>query len=131
MKEAFLTPLLRRHAGALCIRNERSGQIVATQVVKAFDSKSRRAGLLSYDSFPDGHAMVIAPSNAVHTWFMRFAIDLAFVDKRGRVVKVRHAVKPWRLAAALRAYAVIELPVGALAHSDTVAGDQLTMTAQH
>jgi hypothetical protein len=69
--------------------------------------------------------MVIAPSNAVHTFFMRFPIDLAFVDRRGRILKTRASMDPWRLAASLLAHAVLELPAGALARTDTVRGDIL------
>jgi len=71
--------------------------------------------------------MIIAPSNAVHTFFMKFPIDLAFVGRDGRVRKVREAVRPWRMAAALRAYAVIELPAGVLRRTDTVVGDTLVI----
>ncbi len=128
MTQAFLDPLLRRQPATLRIRNERNGRIVADQILKAFDSKTRRAGLLHRDAFPDGHAMVIAPTQAVHTWFMRFPIDLAFVDKGGLVVKICASVKPWRLAVAFRAYAVVELPAGALARCDTVVGDTLSIS---
>jgi hypothetical protein len=56
---------------------------------------------------------------------MRFPIDLAFVTRDGRIVKACPSVKPWRVAAALRAYAVVELPAGTLARCETVPGDRL------
>jgi len=56
---------------------------------------------------------------------MRFAIDVAFVSRNGRVLKVRRALPSWRIAAALRAFAVIELPVGALDRADILPGDTL------
>jgi hypothetical protein len=93
--------------------------------VTAFDSRSRRSGLLGRDTFGDGQAMIIAPSNAIHTFFMRFPIDIAFVTRAGRVVKTCHGVRPWRLAGALRAYAAIELPAGTLVLCETVSGDVL------
>ena len=127
MNHGFVAPLLRRPLTALCLRNERNGHVLADSVLSAFDSKTRRSGLLGYDSLPDNHAMVIAPTNAVHTWFMRFSIDLAFVNKTGRVVKTYHSVKPWRVAGALRAYAVVELAAGSLARNDTVPGDMLAI----
>ena len=76
---------------------------------------------------PEGSALIIAPSNAIHTFFMRFPIDVAFVSKSGHVVKVRSAVPPWRMVAALRGYAVIELPAGSLERSDTKVGDVLVI----
>jgi uncharacterized membrane protein (UPF0127 family) len=109
------------------IRNSRNGRVLAQELTSAFDSKSRRVGLLRHESFPEGAAMLIAPSNAVHTFFMRFPIDVAFVTREGRIVKACPALKPWRLAGALRAYAVVELPVGTLARYDTVVGDILTI----
>ena len=126
MAKGFVSNL-RGDASGLCIRNERNGRVLAARIIPALDSKSRRTGLLGRDSFPMEHAMVIAPTNAVHTWFMRFPIDIAFVDRQGRVVKTCHSVKPWRLAAALRGYAVIELAAGSLARCDTVSGDILAV----
>jgi hypothetical protein len=128
VQEAFLGPLLRKPDASLALVNVRSGRVLASSLTGAFDSKTRRTGLLGRDRLDEGHALIIAPTNAVHTFFMRFPIDIAFVRKDGRVVGTRHAVKPWRIAGALRGHAAIELPAGALANSDTVRGDQLVIT---
>ena len=98
---------------------------MATDLRMAFDSATRRKGLLGRDSLPAGEGLVIAPCNAVHTWFMRFAIDVAFVSRQGKVLKIRHAVPPWRLTGSLRAHAVIELPAGTLERTETQTGDPL------
>lgn len=123
--KSFLSPLLQAGATRHLLENARTRRVVAAQLLTAFDSASRRQGLLGRDSLPAGSALIIAPSNAVHTFFMRFPIDIAFVTRHGRVIKVRSAVRPWRLAASLRAYAVIELAAGALDQSDTRRGDTL------
>jgi len=102
---------------------------VADHLMTAFDSASRRKGLLGRSSLPENSALFIAPSNGIHTFFMRFPIDVAFVARDGRVVKVCAALPAWRMALALRAYAVIELPAGALASSDTLPGDLLAIRA--
>jgi uncharacterized protein len=122
----FLTPLLR-NAGDHELRNERTGAIVATRILTAFDSASRRTGLLRHESFPEGSGLIIAPSNAIHSFFMRFSIDVAFVSRDGRVVKVRAALSPWRITGAFRAYAVIELPAGTLERTKTRKGDRLVV----
>jgi uncharacterized membrane protein (UPF0127 family) len=121
----FLRPLLTATPGALCLRNQRTGQVLARTLLPALDSATRKTGLLKHTSLADGEAMVIAPSNAVHTWFMKFDLDLVFVRRDGRVVKTRAAVKPWRMSAALRAFAVIEMRAGTLADRDTQPGDIL------
>jgi uncharacterized membrane protein (UPF0127 family) len=58
---------------------------------------------------------------------MRFPIDLLFVRRDGEVLKVRHAVQPWRLSGSLRAFAVVELPAGAASTAEVRAGDRLTI----
>ena len=125
----FLLPLIRFADHAYELRNARTGRLIAQTVIPAFESDARRKGLLGRDSFEKGTAMVIAPSNAVHTFFMRFPIDLLFVRRNGVVVKVRRNVPPWRAVASLWAYAVIELPAGTLAIDDARVGDVVTMVA--
>jgi hypothetical protein len=124
---SFVQPLLREGIAGQTIANVRNGRIVADQLMTAFDSASRRKGLLKRDSFPQGSALIIAPSNAIHTFFMRFAIDVAFVTKDGRVLKTRTAMPARRMAASLRAFAVVELPEGALDRADIRPGDQLVI----
>ena len=71
--------------------------------------------------------MIIAPTPAVHTVGMRFPIDIAVVTQDGRLVKSRSGVPPSRIVAALRGFAVIELPAGTLHRHDTVDGDRLVI----
>ena len=124
---SFLRPMLGEPQHGLAIRNERNGQQLANELIAAFDSKTRRTGLLKHETLAAGTAMVIAPTNAIHTFFMRFAIDVAFVTREGRVVKACHALRPWRIAIAPGAFAVIELPPGTLARCNTVWGDTLSI----
>lgn len=126
---SFLEPLLRSNAPPLVLANGRTNRVVARTLLTAFDSASRKRGLLKHKSLPDDTALIIAPSNAVHTFFMRFAIDAAFVSKDGRVLKVRAAVPPWRIAAAWGGFAVIEFAAGALERADTRRGDTLRVVS--
>ena len=71
--------------------------------------------------------MLIAPTNAIHTFFMKFPIDVAFVTREGRVLKIRPAMPAWRMAAAWGGYAVIEMAAGAFERSDTRPGDELVI----
>jgi uncharacterized membrane protein (UPF0127 family) len=125
----FLLPLIRCGDRAYVLRNVRTGRLIARTVIAAIEPDARRKGLLGRDSFAKGSAMVIAPSNAIHTFFMRFAIDVLFVRRNGVVVKVRRNIPPWRAVAALWAYAVIELPAETLADDDARVGDVLTVVA--
>lgn len=119
----FLQPLLRRSGEARTLRNSRSGLPVATQVETAFSSADRKRGLLGREGLVPGQALVIAPTNLVHTFAMRFPIDILFVARDGRVLKVSSAVPPRRIAGSLRGFAVVEMAAGEAARSDTRAGD--------
>ena len=113
----------------MSLRNQRNGQLVAALLEPAFDSSSRKRGLLGRDGLPPGHALVIAPCNMVHTFFMRFAIDVLIVSRRGVVLKVAPAVPARRLVGAWSGFAVVELAAGALAASATRKGDVVHLEA--
>ena len=119
----FLAPLAASDAGQCELVHAERGAVLASRVEPAFDSKARKKGLLGRDSVPDDYAMIIAPCGSVHTFFMRFPIDVVFVSKDGTVVKTCRAVKPWRIAGALRAYATIEAAAGFIDRTETVPGD--------
>ena len=103
--------------------------MVASCIEAAFDRTTRNRGLLGRDRLEPGTALILAPCNAIHTWFMRFPIDVAFVRRDGRIVKAVANLRAWRLAASFRAFAVVELPAGVLAATDTGAGDELRLSA--
>ena len=125
----FLLPMIERAEGAYELRNVRTGRLVAHTIIPAFESATRRKGLLGRDSLEDGVAMIIAPSNAIHTFWMRFPIDVAFVRRNGEVVKVQEALAPWRAAVAVTAYAAIEFAAGTLRRADVRVGDSLSLKA--
>ena len=121
----FLRPLLEGPREAEFV-NERTGACVATTVETAFDSATRRRGLLGRDGLAEGHALVLAPCNAVHTWRMQFAIDVLFVARDGVVTKVVERLGAWRMAASFRAYATIEFRAGFVEAQDVRVGDRLS-----
>ena len=88
-------------------------------------SSKRRVGLLRHERLESGTGLWIVPCESVHTFFMKFPIDLVYVDKKKRVKKVRHAVPPWRLSACLTAHSVLELPAGTAEKTGTRPGDEL------
>jgi uncharacterized membrane protein (UPF0127 family) len=109
----------------LRIVNMRTGETVADTVEVADTRTTRKRGLLGRDGLESGSALVLSPCFAVHTAFMRFAIDVVFVDRDGYVVRAVHNLGPWRMAAAVRAQQVIELPAGELARRGLREGDRV------
>ena len=124
---SFLTQMRNADASGFVLRNQQSGAVVATHLIPAFDSATRNVGLLGRHSLDPGSAMIIAPTNAVHTFFMRFPIDIAFVKKDGRILKIRERLPAWRITAAWGAYAVVEMAAGSFEAAGTGAGDCITV----
>jgi uncharacterized membrane protein (UPF0127 family) len=125
----FLQPLLRAVAPPPGLIHTGTGAVIANRVEAAFDSDSRRRGLLGRNEWEAGRALVIAPCAAVHTWGMRFPIDVLFVDRQGRVRKVVEALPARRMTASLGAFAAIELPAGTAASCGVRRGDWVAIGA--
>ena len=100
-------------AGSLLIQlvNARTGEPLATSVEIAATRATRRKGLLGRTSLDPSAALVISPCFSVHTAFMRFPIDVVFVDGDGTVKRVAE-LPPWRIAVQFGATAVVELADG-------------------
>ena len=126
-KPTFLGPLLRKGAGQCELVYAERGSVLATHVEPAFDSKTRKKGLLGRESIPDDYAMIIAPCSAVHTFSMRVPLDLLFVSKDGTITKTCRGVKPWRMAGSMGAYAVIEAAEGFIDRHEIVPGEVVAL----
>jgi uncharacterized protein len=126
---SFIWPLTSGQAGPMSLIRVPDGAVIADLVEPALDSATRRRGLLGRDGLAAGAAMIIAPCNAVHTFFMRFAIDVVFVTRGGTVVKISPEVPAWRMTAAPRAWATIEFPAGAAAARRLAVGDVVALTS--
>jgi uncharacterized protein len=104
--------------------NRRNGAVLAQRVERATRAWERMRGLLGRRELPPGDALAIEPCTSIHTFFMAFAIDAAFLDRNGKVIRALADLRPFR---ATRIYPsavqVVELPAGTLARTDTRAGD--------
>ncbi|MBP1685290.1 MAG: hypothetical protein H6Q33_1433 [Deltaproteobacteria bacterium] len=121
----FLKPMLDTPDAPWTLRNARNGLVLARKLEPAFDSKARRRGLLGRQGLDVGAALIIAPCNSIHTFFMKFAIDVVFVSRDGRVAKVYQALPAWRIGVCWNSFAVIELAAGAAARAKTRVADDL------
>lgn len=120
----FLSPLVDS-AEPMGLQVERTGQWLVRDIEGALDSSARKRGLLGRDGLADGAGLVIAPSQGVHTFGMRFPLDIVGIARDGTVVKVREGVPPKRIVIAWRAFAMLEVPAGmarriSLEHGDRV-----------
>jgi hypothetical protein len=107
--------------------NKTKNTVLAKKVLIANTPFKRIKGLLGKSDFKQEEALIIKPCNSIHTFFMRFAIDVIFVDKQNIIVKTISNLKPWRLTGVyLSANFCIELPAGTIASSRTSIGDCLS-----
>jgi uncharacterized membrane protein (UPF0127 family) len=101
---------------------------LATELMIARTHWTRFRGLMATDAsrFRRGQGLWISPSRGVHTFAMRFPIDVVYLDRERTVIHVEEELKPWRMAAIrIRATSVLELPTGTIRESQTTLGDQV------
>lgn len=104
------------------------GVTVAEHVEEANSLLRRGLGLMFRRELPDGHGLALTPCNSIHMLFMRFPLDVAFCDREGRVLRVYHAIRPWRLSRIVRgARTAYELPAGTLARAGVSRGTFLRL----
>lgn len=100
--------------------------VLAERASVAETPGSRRRGLLGTDFLPEGGGMLIVPCRQVHTFGMRYPIDVVFVDASWTVRRVVHAMKPGRVSPlVMGSRAALELPAGRAAQTGTARGDLL------
>jgi uncharacterized membrane protein (UPF0127 family) len=89
---------------------------------------SRFLGLMGRRALPDGEALLLVPGGSVHTFFMRFPLDVVYLDRDGTPLRVTPHVRPWRLSRAPRgARFVLELTAGQAAVSGLEEGARLEL----
>jgi uncharacterized membrane protein (UPF0127 family) len=109
----------------LRVHNQSRDTTLADRALIADSSKTRKTGLLKHERLELGEGLWITPCEGIHTVGMKFPIDVLFLDKNRKVVKIRPAMPRWRMAACLWAHSVLELPSGTAAATKTTPGDQL------
>lgn len=101
------------------------GRVLADRADVADTSAKRRTGLLKHTGLAEGEGLWISPCEGVHTFGMKFPIDVVFLNKKKKVLKIRPNMVRGRLAVSIFAHSVLELPAGTLEATKTVRGDQL------
>lgn len=109
----------------LRITNPTRAAVLADRADIADTASARNRGLLKRSGLEAGEGLWIVPCEGVHTVGMKFPIDVVFLNRKKKVVKIKRAMKKWRLSMCLRAHSVLELPSGRCDSVGTAVGDQL------
>jgi uncharacterized membrane protein (UPF0127 family) len=108
------------------IINLRNNAVLANKARVANTYWSRLIGLLNRHSLEQGEALILKPSYSIHTLFMRFTIDVIFLDKTGRIIGALPLFRPFRISPIYPNSGVtIELPANTLKMTKTQVGDTI------
>jgi len=108
------------------ITNQTKKNTLADNAVLAANLFSRAKGLLGKKELKIGAALILKPCNSIHTFFMRFPIDVLFLDKNNLVIETKSNLKPFRFTRLyFNSALVIELPAGTISSTLTAKGDRL------
>jgi uncharacterized membrane protein (UPF0127 family) len=114
----------------LQVTNLTRGSEVAAHVRRADRAWSRLVGLLGRRSLAEDEGLLLTPCTSIHTLFMRFPIDILYLNREHAVVKAVKDLRPFRASACLRgAHSILELPTGAIEASGTQVGDRLALAS--
>jgi uncharacterized protein len=112
--------------------NRTRGTVLCERLESAGGLAGQGRGLLGRDGLASNSGMLFVsslPLMWMHMFFMRFPIDIVFLDRQGRVLHVCHQLRPWRLSPIVwRARKALEIPAGAAAASSTQPGDSVELT---
>jgi len=117
----------------LTAHNRTRGTILCKSLEVAATQAQQSRGLLGRDGLAPGTGMLFEgswlPLIWMHMFFMRFAIDIVFIDQSNRVLRINHDLKPWRVSSMVfGARRALELEAGAAARSGTMVGDELDLS---
>jgi hypothetical protein len=112
----------------LIARNTSLNTVIADRVGVAATRASRAVGLLTRSGLEPGEGLWIVPSRGVHTWGMRFTIDVVALDQAGTVIDCVSNLRPWRMRLPKAGTAgVLELPAGTIEASRTGVGHTIVL----
>src|SRR5947208_6651079 len=103
------------------------GTVVCERCLVADSWWLRLKGLLGRADLPADEGILLEPASSIHMFFMRFAIDAVFLDRELQVMKVVPGLRPWRMAAKLRARSVLELAAGTCERHGVREGERLVL----
>lgn len=111
----------------ITVRNTTRNVEIGQNIRVATTLLERTVGLLATSTLANGDGMYLSPCRSIHTFFMRFPIDVLFIDSHGKVLSQK-TYFPWKFSGvSLGAQGVLELPAGTLARTRTQVGDQIEM----
>lgn len=115
----------------MIILNRSKQTTLAHRATAARTFCERLRGLMFRPGLAQGEALVLVGDNTIHTFFMRFPIDVLYLDRKGRVLRLEEAMPPWRVGPVVGGCRyIVELPTGAIRVTQTTVGDVILLDAR-
>jgi uncharacterized membrane protein (UPF0127 family) len=112
--------------------NRDNGEVLADQVGQAFTFAKRLKGLMLTENLPSGNALHIRPCRSVHTYFMKYPIDVLHLDESQRIVGIERELSPKKIGQAFKGtVSVVELPAGTVEQKQTKVGQAVLFQNQN
>ncbi len=110
----------------ITIINKSNNKIIGNKIAHANNFVTRFFGLMGKKALNEEEGLLITPCNSIHMMFMKFPLDIIFLDKQFKIVYVIESLKPWRVSPVIfKAQSVIELPEGTISRSESKVDDTL------
>lgn len=103
--------------------DQSQGRCMVRKVWKASSAWERLRGLLGRPRLGDSEALLLEPCRSVHCLGMRYPLDIAYIDRQGRICKLVYGLKPGRFSASMEAHATLEMADGVLVATGITLGD--------
>lgn len=105
--------------------------VLADRIKTASSFGERLVGLIGTADFRTGMGLLLVPCSSIHTWFMRYPIDVLFLDRDNRVLQAVHSIPPFRWGPVVKGAAkALELPAGVIGATGTQIGDMIEFTLE-
>ncbi|MFZ5989361.1 MAG: DUF192 domain-containing protein [Bacillota bacterium] len=112
----------------MIVKNESRITILANNLTIADSFLKRFLGLMFKSDLPKGSGLLIKPCNSIHMFFMKFSLDVVFIDDQNNVIHQIEGIKPWKCSKIIwNSHAVLELPAGTIKETGTRIGDRLSI----
>lgn len=108
--------------------NTSSGQVIGDKIVYANGIYKRFIGLMGKKNLEKNEGIFLTPCNSIHMMFMKFPIDIIFLDRKNKIIHITENIQPWKISKVIfKAQSVLEVPIGTVKETKSKIGDSLSI----
>lgn len=106
------------------IINQTNEQVLGDKITYANSIYGRFIGLMGKSELKKGEGVFLTPCNSIHMMFMKFPLDILFLDRKNKIIHITKDIKPWKISRVVfKAQSVLEVPAGTVENTKSNVGD--------